>query len=103
MNITPTHETRPLRVLVVEDDESVLRIFTHVFECLGNNELHLAHTVMEARWLLEEVMIDIAFIAPRLAPDSQKREGITLLQEIRGRYQTVPIVVGKATLGLPRC
>lgn len=40
-------------------------------------------------------MIDIAFIAPRLTPDLQQREGISLLQEIRGRYQTVPIVIGK--------
>jgi len=95
MNITPTSEERILRVLVVDEDESVLRVFTNVFECLESNELHLAHTLAEARRRLEEVMVDIAFIAPRLAPDLQQREGLTLLQEIRGRYQTVPIVVGK--------
>ena len=99
MNITPTNEERILRVLVVDEDESVLRVFTNAFECLESNELHLAHTLAEARRLLEEVMIDIAFIAPRLPPDLQQREGITLLQEIRGRYQTMPIMMGK--LGRP--
>jgi len=95
MNITPTNEERILRVLVIEDDESVLRSFTDVFECLGNTEFHLAHTRAAARRILEEVMFDIAFIAPRLTPDLHEREGITLLQEIRGRYQTVPVVVSK--------
>lgn len=45
MNITPTNEERILRVLVVDENESILRGFIDVFECLGKNEFHLARTL----------------------------------------------------------
>ena len=97
MNITPTKEERFLRILVVADDRSVVRDFADVLKFLKHNELHLAYTVADAQRTLEEVMIDIAFIAPRLSPDIQKRNGFTLLQEIHDRYQTVLIAVGKSS------
>jgi len=80
-------------ILVLADDATVSLSLTRVLEGLGNNEIHLAHTLEEARRTLENVMIDIAFITPSGPPELQKREEFTLLQEIRGRYQTVPIVV----------
>ncbi len=85
---------RLLRVLIVEDERSVLRSFVGVLDSLEGIEPHRASTPTEARRILEEVMIDVAFIDPRLPRDLQNREGFTLIQEIRGRYQTVPIVVG---------
>lgn len=95
MDINPTQEERVLRILVVADDKSVLRDFAGVLECLGHNEFHLAHTLTEARRILEEMMIDIVFAAPRLSPGIQNREGFTILQDLSDHDQTLIIVVGR--------
>jgi DNA-binding NtrC family response regulator len=93
MNTHDTNERRLLRVLLVDDERISLRHFASVLESLGSIELHRASNLAEARQVLAEVVVDIAFIDLQLSPDIRNRDGLTLIQEIRGRHQTVPVVV----------
>ncbi len=87
------NEPRPLKILVVDDDRGSLRHYASVMEALGERDLHRASDLEEARKVLEDVLIDIAFIDLQLSQDIRNRDGLTLIQEIRGRYQTTCIVV----------
>lgn len=87
------NEQRLLRILIVDDERVSLRHFASVLEPLGNIELHRASELAEAKQVLEQVFIDLAFIDLRLSPDIRNRDGLTLVQEIRGRYQTAAVVV----------
>jgi DNA-binding NtrC family response regulator len=86
-------EQRFLKILIVDDERVSLRHFASVLESLGAIELHRASELREARQVLEQVMIDVAFIDLQLSADIRNTDGLTLIQEIRGRYQTVPIMV----------
>ncbi|MBM7115692.1 sigma-54-dependent Fis family transcriptional regulator [Archangium primigenium] len=70
-----------------------LRSLSSVLQPLGHIELYRASSLAEARQILQEAVLDVAFIDLQLSADMRNREGFTLIQEIRGRYQTVPIVV----------
>ena len=83
----------PLRILLVDDERVALRHFSGLLESLGGNELYRASSLEEARRVLEEVLLDVAFIDLQLSTDARNRDGLTLVQELRGRYQTVPVVV----------
>ncbi|HYI02829.1 sigma-54 dependent transcriptional regulator [Hyalangium sp.] len=87
------NEQRFLRILIVDDERVSLRHFAGVLESLGNIELHRASELGEARQVLEEVLIDVAFIDLQLSQDIRNRDGLTLIGEIHGRYQTASIVV----------
>jgi len=93
MNSNDTIEQRLLRVLIVDDERMALRSLTGVLQSLGHIEVHRASNLAEARQVLEEVVLDIAFIDLQLSQDIRNRDGFILIQELRGRYQTVPIVV----------
>jgi len=93
MNSNDTNEQRLLRVLIVDDERMALRSLAGVLQSLGNIEVHRASNLAEARQVLEEVVIDLAFIDLQLSQDIRNRDGFILIQELRGRYQTVPIVV----------
>lgn len=93
MNSEDTNAQRLLRVLIVDDERMALRSLAGVLQPLGNIEVHRASNLTEARQLLEEAVIDIAFIDLQLSQDIRNRDGFTLIQEIRGRYQTVSVVV----------
>ncbi|HYO71919.1 MAG TPA: sigma-54 dependent transcriptional regulator [Archangium sp.] len=93
MNSNDTNEQRLLRVLIVDDERMALRSLAGVLQALGNIELHRASNLTEARQILEEAVLDIAFIDLQLSQDIRNRDGFTLVQEINGRYQTVPVVV----------
>ncbi|PTL82499.1 sigma-54 dependent transcriptional regulator [Vitiosangium sp. GDMCC 1.1324] len=93
MNFDDTNEQRLLRVLIVDDERMALRSLSGILQSLGNIELHRASNLAEARQILEEAVLDIAFIDLQLSQDIRNRDGFTLVQEIRGRYQTVPVVV----------
>lgn len=93
MNSEDTNAQRLLRVLIVDDERMALRSLAGVLQPLGNIEVHRASNLIEARQLLEEVVLDIAFIDLQLSQDIRNRDGLTLIQEIRGRYQTVTVVV----------
>lgn len=86
-------ESQPFRVLLVEDHRSHLRNFTSLLETIGGMEVHKATSLQEAREVLEQVLVDVAFIDLQLSEDTRNRDGLTLIEEIRGRYQTVPVVV----------
>ncbi|EPX63252.1 hypothetical protein D187_005657 [Cystobacter fuscus DSM 2262] len=87
------NEQQPLRVLLVDDERIALKSFANLLESLGNAVPYRASSLEEARQILEEVLIDIAFIDLQLSQDIRNRDGLTLIQELRERYQTVPIVV----------
>jgi DNA-binding NtrC family response regulator len=93
MNSNDTNEQRFLRVLIVDDERVALKSLASVLQSLGNIEIYRASNLTEARQILEEVVIDVAFIDLQLSQDIRNRDGFILIQEIRGRYQTVPIVV----------
>jgi DNA-binding NtrC family response regulator len=93
MTSNDTNEQRLLRVLIVDDERMALRSLAGVLQSLENIEVHRASSLTEAQQVLEEVVIEIAFIDLQLSQDIRNRDGFTLIQEIRGRYQTVPIVV----------
>jgi DNA-binding NtrC family response regulator len=93
MNANDTNEQRLLRVLIVDDERMALRSLSGVLQALGNIELHRASSLTDARQVLEEVVLDIAFIDLQLSQDIRNRDGFTLIQDLRGRYQTVPVVV----------
>ncbi|OJT20889.1 hypothetical protein BO221_28740 [Archangium sp. Cb G35] len=93
MNSEDTNAQRLLRVLIVDDERMALRSLASVLQPLGNLEVHRASNLTEARQLLAEVVLDIAFIDLQLSQDIRNRDGFTLIQEIRGRYQTVTVVV----------
>jgi DNA-binding NtrC family response regulator len=93
MTLTSPDEQWLLKILIVDDERSSLRYLAEVLESLGPVELHRASSLHEARQVLEQVMIDVAFIDLRLSEDIRNRDGLTLVQEIRGRYQTIPIIV----------
>lgn len=93
MNTQQLNESRRINVLLVDDQRSFLRHLAGVVESLGDVEIHRATELEEARQVLEEVMIDIAFIDLQLSQDIRNRDGLTLIQEIRGRYQTIPVVL----------
>ena len=93
MNTNDTNEQRLLKVLIVDDERIALRNFAGVLQALGNIEIHRASSLTEARQVLEETVTDVAFIDLQLSSDIRNRDGFTLIQEIRGRYQTAPIVV----------
>jgi DNA-binding NtrC family response regulator len=87
------NDQRLLRVLIVDDERIALRNFASVLQSLDNIEIHRASQLAEARQILEETVIEVAFIDLQLSSDIRNREGFILIQEIRGRYQTLPIVV----------
>lgn len=93
MNSNDPNEKRLLKVLIVDDERIALRNFAGVLQSLGNIEIHRASNLAEARQILEEVVIDVAFIDLQLSSDIRNRDGFTLIQEFCGRYQTVLIVV----------
>jgi DNA-binding NtrC family response regulator len=93
MNPLPLDEQWPLKVLIVDDERSALRYLAEVLEAQGPIELYRASSLQEARQVLEQALIDIAFIDLRLSEDIRNRDGLTLVQEMRGRYQTIPIMV----------
>ncbi|MET0401239.1 MAG: sigma-54 dependent transcriptional regulator [Cystobacter sp.] len=87
------NEQRLLKILLVDDERMALRSLSSILQPLGHIELYRASSLAEARQLLQEAVLDIAFIDLQLSPDMRNRDGFTLVQEIRGRYQTIPIVV----------
>jgi DNA-binding NtrC family response regulator len=93
MNLTSPDEQWLLKVLIVDDERGSLRDLAEIVDALGPVEIHRATNLIEARQVLEQVMIDVAFIDLVLSQDIRNRDGLTLIQEIRGRYQTVPIIV----------
>jgi DNA-binding NtrC family response regulator len=93
MNPDSTNEPRHLKILLVDDERVAVRSLASILEPLGPLELYRASTLAEARQILEEAVLDIAFIDLQLSQDMRNRDGFTLIQEIRGRYQTVPIAV----------
>lgn len=95
MNSDDSNDQRLLRILIVDNERVALRHFASVLEPLGGIELHRATNLEEARQVLEQVLIDVAFIDLALSPDIRNLDGLTLIQEIRGRYQTEPIVVSQ--------
>jgi DNA-binding NtrC family response regulator len=93
MTSNETNDQRLLRVLIVDDERLALRSMASVLQALGDIEVHRASNLSEAQQILDEVVIDIAFIDLQLSQDIRNRDGFTLIQGIRGRYQTVVIVV----------
>jgi DNA-binding NtrC family response regulator len=87
------NESKPLRVLLVEDQQSHLRNFHGLLKTMGGMEVYKTTSLQEAREVLEQVLVDVAFIDLQLSEDIRNRDGLTLIAEIRGRYQTVPVVV----------
>ncbi len=93
MTLTSPDEQWLLKILIVDDERGSLRDLTDIVEALGPVEVIRATNLQEARQVLEQVMIDVAFIDLVLSEDIRNRDGLTLIQEIRGRYQTIPVIV----------
>ena len=95
MTPTETSEPQPLKVLLVDDEPVALRHYVAVLKSIGGVEIFQAMGLNDARQILAETPIDVAFIDLQLSTDTRNRDGLTLIQEIRSRYLTVPVVVSQ--------
>jgi DNA-binding NtrC family response regulator len=60
---------------------------------LGDVQIEEADSLASARRALEERPVDVALIDLRLSSDARNRDGLVLVEEIRGRTTVVPIIV----------
>ncbi|HKY42876.1 MAG TPA: response regulator [Pyrinomonadaceae bacterium] len=87
----PTH----VKVLIVDDIENYVRSLQRALAAEWTT--CCAHSVAEAKYLLESEQIDIALVDVRLSEtDPQNREGVELLKWIHTRYPDVPVIMMSA-------
>jgi DNA-binding NtrC family response regulator len=83
-----------MKVLIVDDQASARRVLASIVAKLGDGtEIVEASSLVEARAALEPGDVDVALVDLRLSADARNRDGLTLVEEIRARTATVPIVV----------
>jgi DNA-binding NtrC family response regulator len=82
-----------MKVLIVDDQGSARRVLAGIIAKLEEIEIHEAAGLAEARRALEGARFDAALIDLRLGPDARNRDGLVLVEEIRARTTTVPIIV----------
>jgi DNA-binding NtrC family response regulator len=80
-------------VLIVDDQSSARRVLVSIVGRLEETEIHEAASAAEARHLLETQAIDVALVDLRLSADARNRDGLTLVEEIRGQTGAIPIIV----------
>jgi DNA-binding NtrC family response regulator len=82
-----------MRVLVVDDQRSAVRVITQLLRGIGVSEIMEAMSLAQAREALAGAPFDIAFVDIRLSDAPQNRDGLTLLAEIREKYSTAVVMV----------
>jgi DNA-binding NtrC family response regulator len=82
-----------MRVLVVDDQRSALRVLTQLLAGLGVSDIEEAMSLEKAREALAGAPFDLAFVDIRLSDEPQNRDGLTLLAEIRGKHPTAVVMV----------
>jgi DNA-binding NtrC family response regulator len=82
-----------MKVLIVDDQGSARRVLAGIIAKLDDIEIQEAAGLAEARRALEGARFDAALIDLRLGPDARNRDGLVLVEEIRARTTTVPIIV----------
>jgi len=82
-----------MRILIIDDQRSARRVLTSVLSPMRDVELREAASLAEARRVLAVEPIDVALVDIRLDSDARNRDGLTLIEEIRRKTSTVPIVV----------
>ncbi len=82
-----------MKILVVDDEAGARRTLKRILRELRDVEVLEVGSAVEARSALAADDIDIALIDLRLDPSAGYAQGLDLVEEIRARGRTVPIVV----------
>jgi DNA-binding NtrC family response regulator len=82
-----------MKLLIVDDQASARRVLGAIVSKLGDVQVEEADSLASARRALEERPFDVALIDMRLSSDTRNRDGLVLVEEIRGRTTVVPIIV----------
>src|SRR5512138_1860431 len=82
-----------MKVLIVDDQASARRVLSAIVGKLDDIEIEEADGLDAARRAVDTYAPDVALIDLRLGPDARNRDGLVLVEEIRARTQTVPIIV----------
>jgi DNA-binding NtrC family response regulator len=82
-----------MKLLIVDDQASARRVLASIAGKVEGVEIHEAASLNDARRALEAETFDVALIDLRLSTDARNRDGLTLVEEIRARTTTVPIMV----------
>ena len=82
-----------MKVLIVDDQVSARRVLSAIVAKSGDVQIEEADSLASARRALEERPFDVALIDMRLSADARNRDGLVLVEEIRGRTTVVPIIV----------
>ena len=89
MNTTdPTSKTRPLRVLLVDDEPEILELLQDELQIYGHTAI-IAHSGDAGYAKFLEAPIDLVISDIQMSPG----DGISLLKRIRSNHPTQPIVV----------
>ncbi|MCC7542870.1 MAG: sigma-54-dependent Fis family transcriptional regulator [Deltaproteobacteria bacterium] len=82
-----------MNVLILDDQRSARRVLADLLEVRAEIVVHEAATIGEARQLLDDQRLDLAFIDLRLSDDPRDREGLTFLAELRARSGAHAVMV----------
>jgi DNA-binding NtrC family response regulator len=82
-----------MRVLIVDDQASARRVLSAIVAKLDDVHIAEADSLASARAAIDAEAFDLALIDLRLGPDARNRDGLVLVEEIRGRTAIIPIIV----------
>ncbi len=82
-----------MNVLVVDDQKSARRTLSRILEQLPDIAVLEASTLDEAREALAAERVHVALVDIRLEEDLRNTDGLVLVQEIKRRFETIPICV----------
>ncbi|MBN1206216.1 MAG: sigma-54-dependent Fis family transcriptional regulator [Myxococcaceae bacterium] len=82
-----------MKILIIDDQRSARRVLTSVLAPMRDVEFREASSLIDARRVLADEPVDVALVDIRLDSDARNRDGLTLIEEIRRKTSTVPIVV----------
>ncbi|MCC7537507.1 MAG: sigma-54-dependent Fis family transcriptional regulator [Deltaproteobacteria bacterium] len=82
-----------MNVLILDDQRSARRVLADLLGAREEVVVHEAASLAEARRLLDEHGVDLAFIDLRLSDDPRDREGLSFLTELKSRSGAHAVMV----------
>lgn len=93
----PNKKPTPIRILIIDDDDSDLLALTQCFSEMTefSPEIHQASTLGEARTLISDHLFDIAIVAPKV----DKESGPQIIRHLGGKASEIAFLYLSAATG----
>jgi len=80
---------KPIRVLLVDDDTSLLKLAKRALQTEGSFQVETALSVQEAFQKIKEEKFDV-IVSDYMMPD---KDGLTFLKELREKGENIPFII----------